>query len=93
MRLGARRIETLGSVWFLDEDGSEYIRLPKTEGPRSPGPNGEDWGGVDAGELQDLVWHPMFGWEIRSGLAFDRLIIFVDQEHEFVVSAPMVPTL
>lgn len=92
MRPGAVRVETLGSIWFIDEIEGEYIRMPREEGPRRPGPNGEDWGGADADPgLQDLVWHKQYGWEIRPGEAISRLVIFTDPEHEYVVTAPLIP--
>jgi hypothetical protein len=37
--------------------------MPKHEGPRLS-PPGEDWGGENAGGLEDLVWHDMIGWSI-----------------------------
>lgn len=59
MRPGAVKVETNGSFWWFDDLAREYFRHPKVEGPRPPGPNGEDWGaGPDSGALQDGVWHP-----------------------------------
>lgn len=88
MRPGATRIESFGSLWFLDDDANEYLRIPKREGPRDS-PPGEDWGGPDAGGLQDLVWHPMFGWEMVDLAVYRRLVIYTDAEHEFCVTAPV----
>lgn len=88
MRPGAVRIESVGSIWFLDEAGGEYLRLPKTEGPRES-PEGEDWGGPDAGGLEDLKWHPMFGWERKVYGMTEKLVIFTDEAHEMCVSAPL----
>lgn len=79
------RVESLGSVWFLDDDAHEYLRMPKTEGPRPKGPNGEDWGGPDAGHLQDLIWQPMVSWSISE---HGRLRIVVDEDSGLMVSAP-----
>lgn len=28
------RVESVGSIWLMDEDNGRYIRLPKSEGPR-----------------------------------------------------------
>jgi hypothetical protein len=90
VRPGATRVESFGSYWFLDDDAGEYLRMPKQEGPRERGPNGEDWGGPDADEgLQDLKWHPMYGWEKRNVGPIERLVIFVDPDHELVVTAPL----
>lgn len=59
------RVETKGSVWLLDDDARRYARMPKHEGPRLSPPDA-DWGGADAGPLEDLKWHPMDAWEIRE---------------------------
>lgn len=76
------RVVSDGSVWIIDDDLSRYCRMPKREGPRAPGPNGEDWGGPDAGELEDLKWHPMVRWELvpelRTVLAANALSFLVD---------------
>ena len=55
----ARKVESLGSFWFFDEENLRYMRMPKTEQPRENG-----WGGPDQGELQDLVWHDYITWFI-----------------------------
>lgn len=78
-------IESLGSVWLIDENEKHYCRLPRTEGPRQS-PPGEDWGGPDAGDLQDLVWHPYLEWSISRGTG--RLFIQT-QEDGRGVSAPV----
>lgn len=58
-------IDTLGSVWHIDDDTKVYVRTPKNEGPRAPGPEGQDWGGPGAEPgLQDQVEHPFESWEI-----------------------------
>ncbi len=59
------RVETMGSIWMLDDDNQRYARMPKTEGPRWS-PEGEDWGGPGAGALEDLTWHEMTGWRIKN---------------------------
>lgn len=68
------RVVTDGSVWLIDEDGARYCRMPLTEKPRDPGPDGQDWGGPGAGPLEDLRWHSMTGWylmpETRPQLDF-----------------------
>lgn len=83
MRPGATRIESIGSIWWLDDDRLEYLRAPKHEGPRTS-PEDEDWGGPGAGELQDLRWHPMVRWH-RTAL---RLIIELDDDGHYI-SAPL----
>ena len=64
MRPGATRIESNGSLWWIDDEAMEYLRCPKVEGPRPPGPGGQDWGGPGAGPLEDLKWHPMQWWAV-----------------------------
>lgn len=59
------RVTTDGSVWVLDDDQNRYARMPRHEGPRKS-PPGEDWGGSEAGPLEDLQWHDMASWEIRE---------------------------
>lgn len=61
------RVETLGSVWLLDEIDMVYMRLPKGEGPRKS-PEGADWTGPGAGVMQDYVWHPFTEWWITDGV-------------------------
>lgn len=85
MRPGAYRVESWGSLWFLDDDTNEYLRTPKHEGPRQS-PTGHDWGGPAAGPLQDLVWHPMTGWRIEGGR------LYVDLPSGLFVSAPVDPS-
>ena len=55
------RVESKGSVWLIDESSKRYCRMPKNEQPRKP-----DWGGPEAGPLQDLVWHDYIEWGIGS---------------------------
>lgn len=88
MRPNAVRHETVGSFWWFDDEAHEYARMPKTEGPR-PSPEGEDWGGPEAGDLQDLVWHPMLDWEVRD---LDELIIRLPPDGERVIFAPGLMT-
>lgn len=57
-------VDTEGSVVWLDDANARYHRMPNTEGPRER----PEWGGQDAGPLQDAVWHPMDGWEIGPHL-------------------------
>ena len=81
------RIESVGSIWLLDEEQSRYMRMPKREEPR---PNG--WGGPDQEQLQDLVWLPFIGWRIDP----ERLQLRIhthDNEHgkPMCVVAPMPP--
>lgn len=88
MRPGAKRIETKGSFVFLDEDAMEYMRLPKSEGPRQS-PPGEDWGGPNADPgLQDMVWHSFTKWEIRNVGFWEKLVIWLDDE-EHVTTYPI----
>ena len=63
-------VETMGSVWLIDEDQMTYLRMPKREGPRENG-----WGDADQGDLADLVWHPFTEWEIRDVLGQECLLI------------------
>jgi hypothetical protein len=57
-------IESKGSVWLIDEVNQQYMRMPKTEGPRAPGP----WEEPEPGTaLYDLEWHPMVEWDIIDG--------------------------
>lgn len=54
------RVETLGSVWLLDDDNHRYCRMPRQEGPREDG----DWPDPTGGPLEDLTWHAMTSWRI-----------------------------
>lgn len=93
MRPGAQRVESVGSVWFFDDDAGEYLRMPKTEGPRGKGPNGEDWGGREAGALEDLRWHPMHGWEVVPRLYGRRqLVIHLEADPDGHVIVAPLPT-
>ena len=67
----------MGSLWWIDDDLDEYMRLPKHEGPRERA----EWSDERAGSLEDGVWHPMTDWRIgwhpyRAG---DWLIINRDE--------------
>lgn len=59
-------VETSGSVWYFDDEEGLYVRVPLNEGPRPPGPNGEDWGGPGAGWMQDGVPHNLVSWKIAG---------------------------
>jgi hypothetical protein len=85
VRPGATRVESLGSVWFFDEDAREYLRMPKNEGPRSS-PEGEDWGGPTAGPLEDLTWHPYEQWAVVPKAFQDILVISVPDSDLGVVA-------
>lgn len=76
---GVTRVETKGSIWVIDNDLRRYCRFPKHEGPRER----SEWGGPEAGALQDAVWHnfegdwwvdPEFGWRPA------RLMIQTDRD-------------
>lgn len=56
-----KRIETLGSIWVIDEGCNRYCRFPKTEAGRER----PEWGNAEAGLLQDAVWHDYDHWEIK----------------------------
>lgn len=79
------RVETLGSVWLIDDVEKRYCRMPKSEKPRENG-----WGDETAGVLQDAVWHAFEGgWWISDTTG--RLVIqveFVEGRDWLVVSAP-----
>jgi hypothetical protein len=60
MRPGAIKIRTRGSNWWIDENANEYMRLPLEETTRE----NPEWGGPEAGPLQDGVWHPYFDWTL-----------------------------
>lgn len=76
------QVESYGSVWLFDETEMHYCRVPKSEGPRLPGPNGEDWGGPGAQPgMQDLVWHPYveIGYRAQPSDKWPyRLVIYRD---------------
>lgn len=79
------RVESMGSMWQIDEDLKRYCRFPKQELPREH----PFWGGPDAGFLQDAVWHDFEGeWRITPT---DHLLIEVFEDPVkgwFVVRAP-----
>lgn len=83
------RIESVGSVWEIDEDDLRYRRWPKTEGPRE----NPEWGGPDAGALQDFVWHPFLSWRVATNrFSETRLVIVTEVDHngeETAVTAPL----
>lgn len=87
------QVETYGSHLFIDEFDKVYLRVPKTEGPRAPGPHGEDWGGPGADPgLQDLTWHPYTMWRLREGLLDvvpHRLIIGLGYDETRCTSFPL----
>ena len=78
-------VETMGSVWLLDEDNCVYLRMPKHEGPRSNG-----WGAADQGDLADLVWHPFESWEIADRFGQPILMIHTDSPGGGVVAPDAV---
>lgn len=61
MRPNAVKVETRGSLFWLDDEAGEYLRLPKHEKPRER----PEWSDERAGPLQDAVWHPMNAWRIE----------------------------
>ena len=80
------RVETAGSIWMIDNDLRRYCRFPKQEQPREH----PEWGGPEAGALQDAVWHDFAGeWAITPS---GRLLIQVEYRDDpgdwWTVSAP-----
>jgi hypothetical protein len=75
------RIETLGSVWFFDEDLKRYQRFPKGEKPREK----PEWGNADAGVLQDGVWHDYERYDVDDL----RLLIYYEGQPN-PAYAPMI---
>lgn len=62
-------VESLGSYWFIDPARSTYRRTPKREQMRE----NPEWGGPEAGPLQDLVEQPFTRLELikdHPGLSF-----------------------
>lgn len=53
-------IRTLGSRWEFWETEHLYRRSPRTEGGREK----PEWGGPEAGPLQDHVWHQFATWDV-----------------------------
>jgi hypothetical protein len=80
------RVETVGSVWLIDETEGRYCRFPLEEKPRERA----EWGDERAGDLQDLVWHDFAGqWRIDDYTG--RLFIetrWSEDEGWWVVTAP-----
>lgn len=94
-RTGVTRVETLGSLWMIDNDLRRYCRFPKHEAPRER----PEWSDERAGRLRDSVWHDFAGsWEVDQ---YGRLVIQVYEEREtgtpdprwFCVFAPYARTL
>lgn len=92
------RVESVGSIWEIDEDDLRYRRWPKEESPRED----PTWGDETQGALQDFVWHkmtrrpytvPVWGWGDATG----RLVIPVPEHRKTTggmadcVSAPLLP--
>lgn len=55
-------IATEGSRWEFLETEHLYRRSPLQEGPREI----PEWGGPDAGPLQDHVWHEFRDWSVLT---------------------------
>lgn len=53
-------ITTLGSRWEFWETEHLYRRSPLAEASRER----PEWGGPEAGPLQDHVWHPFEYWDV-----------------------------
>lgn len=85
------QVESFGSFLFFCESEKLYLRSPKGEGPRLPGPNGEDWGGPDADPgLRDLQWHSYRYWRVHEGtLGPHRLIIGLVEDPDRCTSFPI----
>lgn len=62
-------ITTLGSRWEFWETEHLYRRSPLTEAGREK----PEWGGPEAGPLQDHVWHNFSRWAIRD-FGFFRML-------------------
>lgn len=55
------RIESEGSIWYLDEEHHTYRRTPRREGPRE-----EPYLSTSQGTpLEDLTEHPYRSWELH----------------------------
>jgi hypothetical protein len=50
------RVESIGSIWWIDEENMKYSRTPKVERPRDFPANG------DGTPLKDLKWFPFTHW-------------------------------
>lgn len=85
------QVESFGSFLFFDEHEKLYLRTSKSEGPRPPGPHGEDWGGPNADPgLRDLQWHSYTYWRLREGvLGPHRLIIGLVEDPDRCTSFPI----
>ena len=83
MRPGCVKVESDGSLWWIDDTLRQYLRLPKHEGPRE----NPQWGSTEAGLLQDAKWHDFTGeWEISD--VDGRLRIWWGEFPEECVNAP-----
>lgn len=67
---GLHVVESLGSIWWIDEVLERYWRMPKVEMPREC----PEWSDSRAGACQDAVWHPLLDWWIDEADG-GRLII------------------
>lgn len=84
MRLGAVKVESMGSFWWFDEQALEYLRLPNKEQPREH----PEWGNADADPgLQDAVWHPYKKWEITTVRGQESVLV-IHLDGEYVTVAP-----
>lgn len=75
------RIESLGSIWEIDEEMLRYRRWPKQEAPREK----PEWSDDRAGKLQDFVWHSYVSYWIDGG----RLFIDTGGALPYYVTAPL----
>lgn len=76
------RVETADSVWLFDEGRLVYMRMPRTECPRS-------WIGPRRETLTDLVWHPYERWLIVANPCKPRLVIHISDTPYLAVTAPL----
>lgn len=84
-----QRIETMGSIFEIDEDDLRYRRFPKHEGPREK----PEWSDERAGALQDAVWHPYIEWEFEPAWDYMSKALIItfghnDNGDRLAVSAP-----
>lgn len=78
-----KRIETVGSIFEIDEDLMRYRRWPKQEAPR----DNPEWSDSRAGALQDFVWHSYERWE--TDFAHLRIYYLVDGNRQMYLQAPL----
>ena len=64
-------------MFVVDEGAQRYCRFPLHEGPRAD----PDWGGPNAGPLQDAVWHPYMQWAIK-----DNYLVFLNPCGQMIVA-------